>query len=162
MKENYEPTLAFIMEHEGSKATNIKGDRGGLTAAYGLTLKTMQTLHLDLDHDGDVDANDVKLVTKEVIDAAFRRYFWDAIGGDNLPAGIDLIAADVAWNSGTAKWRQFLKEGYDDDIDALVGRRIQFYRYQARNFPGQDKFLKGWLNRAEESRVAAKELLNER
>jgi lysozyme family protein len=158
MKDNYERILAFILLREGAKATNIKGDRGGLTAAYGLTLKTMKTLKLDLDKDGDVDEQDVKLVTKEVIDAAFRWYFWDLIDGDNLPAGIDLILADISWNSGVGKVKQFIREGFAKDIYELTERRKRFYQYQADFVEGQDKFIKGWLVRADEALKEAEQM----
>jgi lysozyme family protein len=151
MKDNYERTVKFIMDKEGAEITNTKNDRGGLTAAYGLTLSTMKTLHLDLDHDGDVDGEDVKLVNKDVIDKAFHRYFWDRIRGDKLPGGIDLILADVAWNSGAGKTMQFIQEGFGDDIERLTARRIRFYEYQAANVPGQKEFLTGWKNRAHDA-----------
>ena len=158
MRKNLEKTEAFIMDHEGAKITNIKGDKGGLTAAYGLTLKTMITLKIDLDNDGDVDEQDVELVNKETIDAAFRRYFWDAIDGDNLPAGIDLILADVAWNSGVGKAKQFIREGYAKDIYELTERRKRFYQWQAVNVSGQDKFIKGWLRRANDALKEAEQI----
>jgi lysozyme family protein len=160
MKENYERTLAFIMLHEGSKVHKVPNDRGGLTAAYGLTLSTMVTLKLDINKDGKVDEKDVKLVNKEVIDRAFRTFFWDAIKGDILPPGVDLILADVAWNSGTGKARQFMAEGFKTDIYLLTERRVKFYTYQANNVSGQSKFLKGWLNRADDALKAAEEIIN--
>ena len=151
MKDNEERTVQFIMLAEGFKITNDKNDHGGLTAAYGLTLITMRTLHLDLDHDGDVDADDVKLVNKEAVEKAFRTYFWDKIRGDKLPGGIDLILADIAWNSGVGKVMQFIKEGFGDDIERLTARRIRFYEYQAANVPGQKDFLNGWKKRANDA-----------
>ena len=108
----------------------------------------MKRLNLDLNQDGLVDAKDVGLVTRETIDRVFRTHFWDAIDGDNLPGGIDLIAADISWNSGPGKWRQFQKEGYGTDIEKLTARRIEFYEHLAEKDPSQIRFLKGWKNRA--------------
>jgi len=156
MKENYQKTLNFIIEHEGEKVHKVKGDSGGLTAYGGLTLNTMKILKLDLNGDGIVNEKDVYLVNKEVIDKAFRKHFWDKINGDNLPSGIDLILTDVAWNSGIGKARQFQREGYTSDIKSLIERRKRFYEYQA-TLPEKKKFLKGWLNRASDAYKAAKE-----
>lgn len=156
MKENYQKTLDFIIEHEGEKVHKVKGDSGGLTAYGGLTLNTMKVLKLDLNGDGIVNEKDVYLVNKEVIDKAFRKHFWDKINGDNLPSGIDLILTDVAWNSGIGKARQFQREGYAINIRMLTDRRKIFYEYQS-NLPGKKKFLKGWLNRASDAYKAAKE-----
>lgn len=155
LKDNLERTINFIMLHEGAKVHCVKGDRGGLTAAYGLTLSTMQKLDIDVDGDGDVDAEDVKLVGQKLIRLAFTIHFWDYIGGDKLKGGVDLILGDVAWNSGVGKARQFIREEFATDIERLTGRRKAFYQYQADNVPGQDKFLKGWMNRAEDARKEA-------
>lgn len=156
MRENLELTFEFIGDHEGKKVHKVKGDRGGLTSPYGMTLDTMKTLKLDLNHDGVVNDKDVYLVTKEVALAAFREHFWNKINGDSLPHGIDLILADVAWNSGPSKAKQFIKEGYAGrTAEELTDRRKKFYAYQANNVPGQAKFLNGWINRANDALKAA-------
>ena len=141
--------------------SDTPGDHGGVTAAYGLTLDTMKCLNLDLNNDGVVDKNDLSLVTKDVAHTAFIKYFWDSIDADNLPGGIDLIATDITYNSGSHKWHQFQREGYGrlgtcTEINDLVQRRIQFYNWQAKNVIGQSKFLDGWTARAERSGEEAK------
>jgi len=155
MKENLERTFEFIGDHEGQRVHRVKDDRGGLTSPYGMTLDTMKTLGLDLNHDGVINEKDVYLVTKEVALNAFREHFWNKINGDALPHGIDLILADVAWNSGLSKARQFIKEGFAKDIEALTARRKRFYKYQADKVPGQAKFYNGWINRANDAHDAA-------
>jgi len=160
MRKNYDRTVNFIMKHEGAKITNDPDDRGGLTAKYGLTLKTMKTLNLDLNHDGVVDEKDINLVDIAVIDEAFRRYFWNVIDGDNLPGGIDLIIADIAWNSGPGKARQFQREGCAKDINALTARRIKFYEHLS-TLPNQEQYLKGWKNRACDALKEAKNCISE-
>jgi lysozyme family protein len=155
MKENYERTLKFIMKWEGATFHFVKGDRGGATSAYGLTLKTMQTLKIDVDSDGDVDMEDLKLVNKEIMDKAFKKHFWDKIKGDLLPGGIDLILADVSWNSSPGKVAQFIKEGFGDNIERLTNRRILFYENIVKADITQEKFLKGWKNRANDAKTEA-------
>jgi hypothetical protein len=122
----------------------------------GVTLELMQKLRMDENHDGKLDVNDLHLITLPEVENLFFKHFWDAIRADELPDGIDLILVDVAFNSGPGKAFQFIKEGYDTDIDALVRRRRQFYQYQADNVEGQKKFLNGWLARATRSGIAAK------
>jgi lysozyme family protein len=77
---------------------------GGVTSKWGITLSTARRLGLDLDGDGDVDIDDLGLVTEEVVEDVFRKIAWDAVGADDLPGGIDLIAADIAYNSFPAKF----------------------------------------------------------
>ena len=154
MKENYERTRDFILLQEGNMITNTVGDRGGLTGAYGLTLRTMKALHLDLNHDGVMDAKDIPLVTKEVVDQAFHAHFWDRIFGDRLAGGIDLLCGDLAWNSGPDKPLQFIREGFGGSIEAFTDRRIRFYLHLSME-PGQRGFLHGWVTRALDAKVEA-------
>lgn len=157
MKENYDKIIDFIILKEGDKAHKVKGDKGGLTAYGGLTLDTMKKLKLDLNHDGVVNEKDIYLVNKEVIDEVFKKHWWNKINGDSLPSGIDLIMADIAWNSFPGKAKQFALEGYVDTVEELTERRRKFYRYLASR-PGQGKFLQGWLNRADDALKEAKVL----
>ena len=143
MKENFDRTLAFVLKVEGATFTNYSDG----PTKYGLTLDTMIKLGLDLDKDGEVTTADVMLVTPEVVEAAFRKIAWDAIGADNLPGGIDLVAADLAYNSGAGKYEQMEREGYTTTYDQLCMRRLNFYRYQRDHYPSQVKFWNGWVNR---------------
>jgi len=158
MRQNRQAAFDFTMKEEGAKFTNDPDDRGGPTK-MGLTIGLMRKLGMDLNHDGQVNEDDVRLVTREDAERVFIENFWIAIDADNLPPGIDLIAADIAFNSGPAKWHQFQREGFGTDIDKLVKRRKQFYSWQARNVSGQMKYYGGWLKRAEASGEAAKGLL---
>ena len=149
MRLNFKRALLFVMERQVNVLHKVEGDRGGVTSKWGITLSTARRLGLDLDGDGDVDIDDLGLVTEEVIEEVFRKIAWDAVGGDLLPGGIDLIAADIAYNSFPKKFRQFVREGYGNSIEDLTARRKRFYNYQADNVPGQAKFRNGWLNRAD-------------
>lgn len=155
MRLNFKRALHFVMKAEGNVLHNVSGDRGGVTSKWGLTLSTARRLRLDLDHDGDTDTDDLGLITEDVIEEVFRKIAWDAVNGDSLPGGIDLIAADIAYNSFPKKFWQFVREGYGNTIEALTERRKRFYNYQADNVPGQDKFRKGWLNRADNALAEA-------
>ena len=155
MRLNFLRTFKFTMEREGTKFHKVAGDRGGATSKGGITLATARRLNLDLDNDGDVDEADLLLVDEGILIKAFRDIAWDAVNADSLPGGIDLIAADIAWNSFPGKFKQFLREGYASTIETLTARRKSFYTYQGK-IPGQEKFLKGWLNRADLAYAEAK------
>jgi lysozyme family protein len=151
VRENLERAMSFTLSIsiEGNKVHKVAGDHGGLTAPYGLTLKTMKALFIDLNSDGVVNEKDVSLVTLPVVEKAFRRYFWNKIDGDNLPGGLDLMLADVAWNSGPGRAREFIQEGYKTP-EALLARRLNYYELLAKK-PSQRKFLEGWKKRANAS-----------
>ena len=57
-----QPLADFILSFEGGYV-NHPNDKGGPTN-MGVTLKTWQTQGYDKNHDGRIDANDVKLITK--------------------------------------------------------------------------------------------------
>ena len=157
MRLNLVRAMEFTLGAEGNKYHHVSGDSGGPTSAYGIILATAKALNLDKDNDGDIDTNDLKLITKEDVERVFKRYFWDIVDADNLPGGVDLIAADIAWNQGPAKFNQYLREGYASTIETLTARRKTTYTNIAAKNPTQNKFLKGWLNRANNAYKAAKE-----
>lgn len=147
MEDNFDTTVKFIFGREGNRVHCVRGDKGGLTSAGGLTLKTMKALGIDLDDDGDVDSDDVRLVDADVVRDVFREHFWDRINGDKLPSGLDLMYGDIAWNSGIGVAKRFIREGYKT-TEALLARRLRFYHNIVANDPSQEKFLDGWENRA--------------
>ena len=147
MKENYARTRDFVFQREGATITNDPNDRGGLTARYGLTLRTMKALGLDVNHDGKVDRNDVLLVDFDIVDKVFREKYWDAVDADGLPGGIDLIMADIAWNAGPGRANKFYREGHKT-VSSLTERRKQHYLNIIERDPTQERFKNGWFNRA--------------
>ena len=147
MRENYERARDFVFQREGAVITNDPNDRGGLTARYGLTLRTMKALGLDVNHDGKVDRNDVLLVDFDIVDKVFREKYWDAVDADSLPGGIDLIMADIAWNAGPGRANKFYREGHKT-VSSLTERRKQHYLNIIERDPTQERFKNGWLNRA--------------
>ena len=152
MKENFEPTLRFILKAEGGRGN----DTGGPTN-HGLTLKLMKALRLDLDHDGDVDEADLILVDASVVEAAFRKEFWSRVGADNFPAGLDLQAADFAYNAGPLAAANIMYG--NPDLVLYRERRIAFYdRLCTRNPAKYEKYRHGWTNRAMAAYEAAVKL----
>jgi lysozyme family protein len=142
MKENFEPTLTFILKAEGGYTV----DHAGATQ-MGVTIRLIRALKLDLDHDGDTDNDDVKLVDADVVRRVFRKEFWDRIGADKLPPGIDLQAADFAYNAGPLAATKILYNNCDPIL--YRERRIAFYeRLCVRDSKKYGKYLRGWTNRA--------------
>ncbi|MGR3585419.1 MAG: glycosyl hydrolase 108 family protein, partial [Pseudooceanicola nanhaiensis] len=63
MSQNVRQIAEDILRREGGYV-NDPGDPGGATN-FGVTVHTMRRLGLDLDGDGDVDAADVRRLTRE-------------------------------------------------------------------------------------------------
>ena len=58
---------------------------------------------LDLDTDGDVDADDIRACTKAQAQVLFKKHFWDALGCAALPLPLAVVLYDGAVNQGTAR-----------------------------------------------------------
>ncbi len=141
MKENFESTVRFILKEEGGYVT----DHAGATK-MGLTVGLMKALKLDLNHDGAVDGKDVTLVDEELVRKVFLEQFWNPVGGDDLPPGMDLMAADFAYNAGPKAARGLLAHG--DVRDYTLGRIRYYWQLRCKN-PGKyrDDF-DGWIGRS--------------
>lgn len=140
MKENFEPTTQFILTEEGGFTVDHAGE-----TKMGLTIGLMRALKLDLDHDGDVDRDDVRLVNAGLVEKVFRENFWGPIGGDNLPAGIDLIAADFAYNAGPQAAKTLLI--YGDIAVYTLRRQMYYWRLRCKNPAKYRPFFDGWIGR---------------
>ena len=58
---------------------------------------------LDMDMDGDVDADDIRACTKEQAAVLFRQHFWDKLGCDALPLPLAVTLYDGAVNMGPGR-----------------------------------------------------------
>lgn len=147
---------------------NHPADKGGPTK-YGVILSVWKAHGHDKDRDGDIDAEDIKLLEKE--DAYFiaKSVFWDYFNADLIQnQAVANIIVDWGYNSGrrtAAKQVQRLLQIEDDgvvgrqtlwainacDQEAFfkklkVARRLFYDNIVARR-PDQVVFYKGWINR---------------
>lgn len=98
MKHSIESIAREIVSREGGYV-NDPDDPGGATK-YGVTIHTMRALGLDLDRDGDIDANDVKLLTvDQAVDIFLKHYFYKP-QIDKLPKCIQATVFDMQVNAG--------------------------------------------------------------
>lgn len=118
MKETYAAALAQVLKAEGGYSNHPK-DPGGATM-HGITQRVYDAWRRN--HEQHV--RPVKAVTEVEVAQIYRRQYWDAIRGDDLPAGVDAAVFDAAVNSGTvraAKWLQAaLGVGQDGHIGAVT------------------------------------------
>lgn len=173
--ENFDECFVFYLNVEGGFVDDPL-DPGGATN-MGITIGLMRKLGLDVNGDGVVDVRDVQSIPKATVKAVVRGQFWNAVQGDFLPNGLDLVALDGAVNSGPvsgAKWLQealgVTADGYigpqtlaaahatglniPQVIDAACDARMSFLQ----SLPGWAHDGKGWTNRVSSLRTVAKNM----
>jgi lysozyme family protein len=68
-----------------------------------------------------VTAADVKALTRAEAAGIYRRFYWDAVRGDDLPAGLDHAVFDLAVNSGPARAARLLQRVLKVAEDGAIG-----------------------------------------
>lgn len=101
MNTTWPQAAGFVRKWEGGYVDD-PADPGGVTN-YGVSLRWLRDVGLDVDHDGDVDADDVRALTPELSLDLFRQRFWNAMYLDEIP-GLPAVAVfDAAVNCGLAR-----------------------------------------------------------
>ncbi len=114
-----------IVAREGGYV-NDPDDPGGATK-YGVTIHTMRRLGLDLDGDGDVDSNDVKMLTKVKAVSIFVEHYFRRPKINQLPEVLHATVFDMYVNAG-ANAVKILQRLLGDmriqvKVDGLIGPR---------------------------------------
>jgi lysozyme family protein len=97
--EKFEKAVAVVLKHEGGYSDNPK-DPGGATQ-HGISLRYLLEAKLDLNHDGKVNADDIRQMTVEQAKNIYWRDWWLKYRYDEITS--TLIATkvfDLAVNMG--------------------------------------------------------------
>jgi lysozyme family protein len=165
MDRNFARALSLVLKSEGGWSDN-PADPGGATMK-GVTLASFRRY---VDPKGTRD--DLRHITDAQLATCYRKFYWDAVAGDNLPDGVDYATFDFAVNSGPGRAAKYLQAvaGVPQDggigpatlaavgklpsgaiIDNLCDNRLAFLK----RLPTWPDFGKGWSSRVESVRKAS-------
>lgn len=65
----------------------------------------------------------------------YRRKYWDVVRGDDLPAGLDLVAFDAAVNSGPSRGARWLQQALEVTDDGKIGPETLARANSWRSYP---------------------------
>lgn len=162
-------TLApFILSYEGG-FSNHPADKGGPTNK-GVTIKTWRSVGYDKDGDGDIDVDDLRLLTdNDVVNRVLKPHYWDRWKADEIKSqSIANLVVDWVWASGKhgiTNVQRILGVKADGIVGpktlaALNGHkdpkylfarihaaRVTFIENLCIKEPSQKQFRTGWLRR---------------
>ncbi|MDC9825687.1 glycoside hydrolase family 108 protein [Devosia sp. ZB163] len=168
MNASFARALASVLRHEGGYVNHSK-DPGGPTN-MGITLATFRKW---VKREGTIA--DLKAITREQVAKVYRSVYWNAVRGDDLPAGVDYAVFDYAVNSGPSRAAKALQGVLGVAQDGVVGpitlaavkaadpiklihslcdQRMSFLK----GLKTWETFGKGWSNRVEDVRDTAVQL----
>lgn len=170
MNSNFNEALSLVLKHEGGYVNHAL-DPGGATN-LGITIGTAKRYGVDMDGDGDTDIIDIKKLTVAAASKIYRGEYWNKVGGDMLPSGLDYAVFDFGVNSGVSRAGKYLQalvgvtqdgqigpktvaaidgKNVADLINKLCDNRLAFLK----KLPTWGTFGKGWGSRVAGVRMAA-------
>lgn len=121
----FETAIPVVLAHEGGWADH-PSDPGGATK-YGISLRFLRSHGLDMDGDGDVDAQDVRGLTPAQASALYREHFWDRHGyGAIVDSQVATKVFDMAVNLGPKRAHRLTQHalracGEAVEVDGVFG-----------------------------------------
>ena len=169
MKENFDEALKAILKHEGGFVNHPK-DPGGMTN-LGVTKKVWEEWV-----GKTVDEKDMRALTPEVVAPMYRKKYWDAVRGDEMPDGLDYLMFDFAVNAGPGRAIRIMQKAVGTNPDGAIGPKTMQALKEAnqaelvakfsaekeafyRSLPTFGTFGKGWLRRVAETKTHAETML---
>jgi lysozyme family protein len=113
-RSSFPSAVSLVLAQEGGYVDDPR-DPGGATNR-GITLRTLERARGQA-----VRKADVRALSEDEARAIYRRFYWDAVRGDDLPAGLDLATFDIAVHSGPSRAGKLLQGALGVSADGAIG-----------------------------------------
>lgn len=100
--------FTWLPQNDGQPLHTTPGDRGGATA-WGVTLESYAAWRSDHGIRPTTEA-DLAAATKDDLATLIQSRYWNAVQGDHLPVGADLLVYDFGYGSGPGTSAKLLQE----------------------------------------------------
>ena len=169
MISNWQKSFELMLKSEGG-FVNHPSDPGGMTN-LGVTKATWENWV-----GRESDEAEMRGLTPEKVEPLYKKKYWDAVRGDELPMGLDYLMFDFAVNAGAGRAIKTLQTavgvtpdgGFGPmtmaavqavDPNELIERFSQAKEDFYRSLNTFATFGKGWLNRVADVKVKASAML---
>lgn len=117
----FDECLAFTWrpDFDGQPLHFTAHDHGGATA-WGVTLSAYAAWRAKTDL-RPTTAADLGCASKDELAQLIRVEYWDAVRGDDLPSGVDLLVYDFGYGSGPGTSARLLQEVLGVEVDGELG-----------------------------------------
>jgi len=169
MQSNWDNSFKLMLKSEGG-FVNHPSDPGGMTN-LGVTKATWENWV-----GRESDEAEMRGLTPEKVEPLYKKKYFDAVRGDELPMGLDYLMFDFAVNAGAGRAIKTLQTAVGvtpdggfgpmtmaavqavDPVD-LIERFSQAKEDFYRSLNTFATFGKGWLNRVADVKVKASAML---
>lgn len=114
---NYPKALTLILVHEGGYVNHPR-DPGGATNK-GVTQRVYDAYRKARGE----RLRSVKSIDKAEVGDIYKKQYWDAVRGDDLPGGVDYAVFDFAINSGPRRAIKYLQNAVSAVPDGVLGSK---------------------------------------
>lgn len=177
MKENFLPSLKHLLASEGG-FTNDRRDPGNLLpdGRAGCTMLGVTQTTWESYIGKRTTQEKMRQLTVEDVAPIYKKKYWDAVKGDDLPSGLDYLMFDFAVNAGPGRAIKIMQSSLGITVDGVIGRltmkaikdsdsnklieifsdaKTEYYK-SLKTF---ETFGKGWLRRVAEVKANASEMI---
>jgi lysozyme family protein len=114
MDRNFARALSLVLKSEGGWSDN-PADPGGAT------MKGVALANFRRYVKADATKADLRAISDAQLAAVYRRFYWDAVAGAELPDGVDYAVFDFAVNSGPGRAAKYLQAVLGVVQDGRIG-----------------------------------------